>query len=89
MNGQLELSAEQVISAIRQLDPAEKAKVRRYLPVLFNLPQYSETPDDNDKQPASPPKPQHQYAFAEVRRLLREVPGSMSDDIIAEREDRF
>jgi hypothetical protein len=33
--------------------------VRRYLPVLFNLPQYSETPDDNDKQPASPPKPQH------------------------------
>jgi hypothetical protein len=89
MNGQLELSAEQVISAIRQLDPAEKAKVRRYLPVLFNLPQYPEISEDNDKQPGPSPKPQHRYAFAEVRRLLREVPGSMSDDIIADREDRF
>lgn len=89
MNGQLELSAEQVISAIRQLEPAEKAKVRRSLPVLFDLPPYAEILEDNDKRPASSPQPQRQYAFAEVRRLLREVPGSLSDEIIADREDRF
>jgi hypothetical protein len=82
MNRPFELNAEQIIFAIQQLPPSEKKKVRQQLPHLFDvliLP--VEAP--------IPIAPTHQYAFAEVRYLLRDVPESLSDEIINEREERI
>jgi hypothetical protein len=87
MNGQLELNAEQVIRAIKQLDPDEKVKVQQELPRLFDLPEYLVGPDRKPAAPVSEEKPI--YQFAEVRHLLREVKGSLSEEVVADREDRF
>jgi hypothetical protein len=87
MNEQLELSAEQVINAIQQLDPAEKAKVQQQLSRLFNIPEYIIY--SKRTSPVVGPAPTHQYAFTKVRHLLREVPGSLSEEVVAAREERF
>jgi hypothetical protein len=87
MNGQLELNAEQVINAIKQLDPDEKIKVQQELPRLFDLPEYLVSPVRKSVTPVAEEKPI--YQFAEVRHLLRGVKGSLSEEVVAEREDRF
>lgn len=87
MNGQLELNAEQVIRAIKQLDPDEKVKVQQELPRLFDLPEYMVDPARKSAVLAAEERPT--YQFAEVRHLLREVKGSLSEVVVADREDRF
>jgi hypothetical protein len=87
MNGQLELNAEQVIRAIQQLAPDEKIKVRQELPRLFDLPEYMTDPDRKPAVLAAEESPT--YQFAKVRRLLYEVKGSLSEEVVADREDRF
>jgi hypothetical protein len=89
MNEQLELSAEQVINAIQQLDPAEKAKVQQQLPRLFNIPEHIVYPEKDAVSPVAGPVPTYQYTFTKVRHLLREVPGSLGEEVIAAREERF
>jgi len=88
MSEQLQLNAEQVIVAIQQLDPIEKKKVQRRLPYLFALSEdIRMSKADNERLTAQ--KESHQYAFLQVRRLLRDVQGSMSRDVIGDREDRI
>ncbi len=86
MNGQLQLNAEQVIVAIQQLNLVEKRKVQRYLPYLFDI---TVKAVETERTIAKKESPHPQYAFSEVRRLLRNVQGSMSREIISEREDRI
>jgi len=54
---------------------------------LFDLPEYLVGPDRQPTAPAFEEKPI--YQFAEVRHLLREVKGSLSEEVVADREDRF
>ena len=91
MNGQLKLSAEQVVVAIEMLSPAEKRKVQRRLPNLFGIPDYASIPNVGAEQsPVGQESQQaHPYAFYEVRKLLSSIQGTVSTDVIADREDRF
>jgi hypothetical protein len=91
MNGQLKLSVEQVIVAIEMLSPAEKRKIKRRLPDLLGMPEYSNLPGVElgpastglERQPVRP------NDFLESRKLLREIQGTLSADVIADREDRL
>ena len=88
MSEQLQLNAEQVIVAIQQLDPIEKKKVQRRHPYLFALSENMRISKADDERLTAQKEP-HQYSFFQVRRLLRNVQGSMSSDVIGDREDRF
>ncbi|MBD3328113.1 hypothetical protein GF340_02295 [Candidatus Peregrinibacteria bacterium] len=90
MNGQLRLSAEQVIIAIQQLSPAEKRKVQRQLPSLFGIPEYGVFSGTGKEKISQKRKPQElqDFTFPEVRQLLSDISGSLSAEVIAEREDR-
>lgn len=88
MNGQLQLNAEQVIVAIQRLNSVEKRKVQRYLPYLFDIPENMAFLKMESEQTIIKDEP-HQYAFSEVRHLLRDVQGSMSKGVISDRKDRI
>ena len=88
MKGQLQLTAEQVIIAIQQLGPVEKREVQRRLPYLLGIPEYMALPRVESERKTTP-KELHQYAFSEVRHLLRNVQSAISEDIIRDRKDRI
>jgi hypothetical protein len=89
MTGQLKLSVEQVVVAIEMLSPAEKRKIQRRLSDIFGNLDYTSLPGVEEQSPISPDtRPVYRYSFLESRKLLRDVHGNLSADIMADREDR-
>ena len=92
MNRQLKLSVEQVLVAIEMLSPAEKRKIQRRLTDVLGTFEYTDLPEI-ESVPSSHAElkktPVHSYHFLESRRLLREIQGALSADVLADREDRF
>ncbi|MBK8985820.1 MAG: hypothetical protein IPM39_07015 [Chloroflexi bacterium] len=90
MNGQLKLSVEQVVVAIEMLSPAEKRKIQRRLSDIFGNLDYTNLPDVEEQSPIrQETQPVYPYSFLESRKLLRDVHGNLSAEIIADREDRL
>ena len=87
MNKQPKLTVEQLIIAIEMLSPAEKRKIQRHLPDLFDMPNYANLPLAEQKRDEQLGK--HPYSFVESRNLLREIQENLSDEIVAQRGNRF
>lgn len=89
MTRQLKLSVEQVVVAIEMLSPAEKRKIQRRLSDIFGNLDYTSLSGVEEQSPISQDtEPVYRYSFLESRKLLRDVHGNLSADIMADREDR-
>lgn len=90
MNGQLKLSVEQVVVAIEMLSPAEKRKIQHRLSDIFGNLEYTSLSGVEEQSPISQDTQSvYRYSFLESRKLLRDVHGNLSADIMADREDRL
>ncbi len=71
---------EQILQQLEALSDEELRRLSRLLPQVKN----------QFVQPADPARfEEAKAAAARVREILSKLPGSLSDDVIREREDRF